>query len=210
MCLPMAAMAGISMAMSAIGAGVQAMGQQQAAQAAATQSLMQGNQAIIQASNSAIQTVQQRQMTDANADLARKAAKDARNRGDAAEQQHRLKVKGLAGRQTAVMAANGVDLGFGSPLDILGDTAELGELDALTIRKNYEQEADRSFAQEAQFNREEAALRTRGDQAMKAGTFSQSMYSVAASSQIAAGKTAALSSLIGGAGSVADKWYNLK
>ena len=39
------------------------------------------------------------------------------------------------------MAANGVDLSSGSPLDILGDTAMYGELDALTIRSNAEREA---------------------------------------------------------------------
>jgi len=45
------------------------------------------------------------------------------------------------GRQQAAMAANGVDLTFGSPLDTIVDTATLGEIDALTIRRNSANEA---------------------------------------------------------------------
>lgn len=81
------------------------------------------------------------QVAEMNATLAQRRAKDAIERGKEAEQQKRLEVSQLQGRQRAAMAANGVDLSFGSPLDTLVDTAYLGEIDALTIRRNAAREA---------------------------------------------------------------------
>lgn len=75
-------------------------------------------------------------VADMNAELSRRRAKDATERGARAEQQKRQEIAALKGKQVAAMAANGVDLSFGSPLDTIVDTAMLGELDALTIRKN--------------------------------------------------------------------------
>lgn len=80
-------------------------------------------------------------VADMNATLSERRAKDAIERGAVEEQKKRLEVQRLLGTQTAAMAANGVDLTFGSPLDILVDTAVLGELDALTIRTNFAREA---------------------------------------------------------------------
>ena len=83
------------------------------------------------------------QVADMNAKMADRAAKDALERGKLEEQKQRQKTAGLMGQQTAAMAANGLDIGFGSPLDTLVDTATLGELDALTIRSNsYREERD--------------------------------------------------------------------
>jgi len=76
------------------------------------------------------------QVGDMNAQIAERRAVDALERGKTEEQRKRNEVAGIKGRQTAAMAANGVDLSFGSPLDTLVDTAVLGELDALTIRTN--------------------------------------------------------------------------
>ena len=83
------------------------------------------------------------QVANMNARMADRAAKDALERGELEEQKQRQKTAQLLGTQTAAMAANGVDLTFGSPLDTLVDTATLGELDALTIRSNtYREERD--------------------------------------------------------------------
>ncbi|WP_453966541.1 virion core protein, T7 gp14 family [Bradyrhizobium elkanii] len=82
------------------------------------------------------------QIADMNATLADRRAKDAIDRGVIAEQQKRQQNAAILGKQTAAMAANGVDLSFGSPLDTLTDTATMGELDALTIRTNANREAD--------------------------------------------------------------------
>jgi hypothetical protein len=81
------------------------------------------------------------QVAEMNATLADRAAKDAIERGATEEQRKRMEVAQLQGRQRAAMAANGVDLTFGSPLDTLVDTAVMGELDALTIRRNAAREA---------------------------------------------------------------------
>ncbi|RUX02451.1 MAG: hypothetical protein E5V51_00155 [Mesorhizobium sp.] len=78
---------------------------------------------------------------DMNARLADRRAKDAIERGALDEQKKRQQVAGIQGQQKAAMAANGVDVAFGSPLDTLVDTAVMGELDALTIRTNANREA---------------------------------------------------------------------
>lgn len=92
-----------------------------------------------------------------NAQMADRAAKDALERGKLEEQKQRQKTAQLMGAQTAAMAANGVDLSFGSPLDTLIDTATLGELDALTIRTNANRE-ERDIRQQGANYRGQAAM----------------------------------------------------
>ena len=83
------------------------------------------------------------QVAEMNATIADRRAKDAIERGATEEQKKRQQVQQVIGQQQAAMAANGVDLTFGSPLDTIVDTAVLGELDALTIRTNaYREEYD--------------------------------------------------------------------
>lgn len=81
------------------------------------------------------------QVQEMNANLADRRARDAIERGAAEEQRKRQEVARIKGAQIAGMAANGVDITFGSPLDTIVDTATLGELDALTIRSNTYREA---------------------------------------------------------------------
>ncbi len=76
-----------------------------------------------------------------NAELSERRARDALERGKDEEQQKRQENSQILGRQTAAMAANGVDIGFGSALDVLLSTTTLGEMDALRIRKNSADEA---------------------------------------------------------------------
>lgn len=68
-------------------------------------------------------------------------ATDAQQRGQIEEQRQRLATAKLRGSQRAAFGSNGVEIDSGSPLDILMDTSQLGELDALTIRSNAEREA---------------------------------------------------------------------
>ena len=81
------------------------------------------------------------QVAEMNANLAERRSRDAIERGAQEEQRKRQEVAQIKGKQIAAMAANGVDLTFGSPLDTIVDTAVLGELDALTIRTNAYREA---------------------------------------------------------------------
>lgn len=76
-----------------------------------------------------------------NARLSERRGRDAIERGAIEEQRKRAQVAQIKGQQRVAMAANGVDLSFGSPLDVMVDSAVLGELDALTIRSNAYREA---------------------------------------------------------------------
>lgn len=160
----------IGLAMSALSTGASMYGQMQQGKAAQAQA---NYQAAVLRNNQQIAEYQ---------------AQDAEKRGKLAEQQHRLKVSQLAGRQRAVMAGNGVVVDQGSALDILGDTAELGELDALTIRSNSAREAYGFRVQGMGFASDAGLALARGASARSAGT------------------TGAFTSLLSGAGSVAEKW----
>lgn len=112
------------------------------------------------------------QVAEMNATLADRRAKDALERGAVEEQQKRAQVAQLQGRQKAAMAANGVDLTFGSPLDTLVDTAVLGDLDALTIRQNSAREAYDFRVQGVNSRADGALSRANGRAAQTAGYLS--------------------------------------
>ncbi len=109
-------------------------------------------------------------------------AEDALKRGAAEEQAVRRRTSALEGRQRAVMAASNLDLGSGSPLDILTDTAVLGELDAQTTRGNAQREATQ--------------LRSQAN-----------LFDMKASAATSAGNIGAIGTAIGGISSLADRWY---
>lgn len=75
-----------------------------------------------------------------NAVIAQRNAEDARQRGIVAEQAQQIKTKQMLGRQVNILSERSIAMN-GSALDILGDTAMFGKMDALTIRGNYEREA---------------------------------------------------------------------
>lgn len=152
-----AAIGALGSIVSLVGTGVAAYGQYQAGQAQAA---------------AAKYTQKQQNML----------AEDALRRGAAAEEAQRRKAAALASRQKAVMAAGNVDLGSGSPLDIIGDTAMLGELDAQTIKNNAQREST--------YHRANADL---------AG--------LEASSAKSAGTIGAFGTVLSGIGGLADKWY---
>ena len=109
------------------------------------------------------------QVAEMNAQIAEKQAKDAIERGKQEEQQKRLQTSQLEGRQRAAMAANGVDLSFGSPLDTIVDTAKMGEIDALNVRTNAYREA---YGYKVQGTNQLASAkldRMRADAAVKGG-----------------------------------------
>jgi len=83
----------------------------------------------------------QGQVEEENRKLAMLAADDAIQRGDVEEQAARMRTRQLISLQDAKFAASGVEVGSGSALDVTMDTAQFGELDALTIRNNAQREA---------------------------------------------------------------------
>ncbi len=71
-----------------------------------------------------------------NAQLADRQAKNVLDAGTREEQKQKAMTTQLMAKQQAAQAANGVDVTFGSPLDLMVDTAKQGAVDALTIRTN--------------------------------------------------------------------------
>jgi hypothetical protein len=125
-----------------------------------------------------------------NAEYSESQARDAIRRGQVAENDVRRRTAQLQGSQRARLAANGIDLGEGSALNILLDTDYFGELDALNVRDNS--------------NREAAALRTQGSNQMAAANLYQ------ARSDSESPFSSALPTLLTGAGLVANSWYKNK
>lgn len=76
-----------------------------------------------------------------NAQIAEMRAKSVEERGAVQEKQLRLQIAQKKGQQRSALAASGVVVDEGTALEILEDTAALGEEDALTLRHNTAMEA---------------------------------------------------------------------
>ena len=77
-----------------------------------------------------------------NAANMKNEAVHARNKGTEEENIHREKVQQMIARQRVQGAAQGVDIGSGSMLNLQQDTETLGDADALRIRSNFSNQAD--------------------------------------------------------------------
>lgn len=137
--------------------------------ATAASGVMAAGGAIMQGQAQKKQATYQAAVERNNAQIAGWQAEDATKRGQIAEQRQRLQVARLAGTQRAGMASSGVELTSGSPLDVLGDTAMLGELDALTIRSNAEREAYGFRAQQGNLTAQSGLTQMAGRNASQAG-----------------------------------------
>lgn len=113
-----------------------------------------------------------------NASLAENKAQEDMRIGELNAQKVNEQASQLQGTQRATMAARGLDLGSGTPADIIAQTSFFGQQDAATARYNGQMQAW-------------------GDRQQGAGF----------SAQADGYGTAAGLSLLSGAGSVADKWY---
>lgn len=76
-----------------------------------------------------------------NAKIAEENAAVQRQQGIEEERMQRLKTARNVASQKTAMAANGIDVTTGTALDVIEDTATIGELDALQTRYNYERQA---------------------------------------------------------------------
>lgn len=83
----------------------------------------------------------QAQVDRQNAKIANENAAQERQQGLEEARLQRMKTLQVVGSQQAAMAANGMDITQGTSLDIIEDTAAMGELDALQIEHNYERKA---------------------------------------------------------------------
>lgn len=127
-----------------------------------------------------------------NAIIAERNASAAIVSGSTKGQINDLKTKSLVGQQLVTQAANGLDVNSGSNLDVRQSTADIGRLDTLTIIANAGKEAVGYLAQAAGFE-SEAVLQDMGaDYAKDAGELN------------------IMSSLLGSATSVSDKYLGFK
>ncbi len=173
MCEP-ATLAAISIATGVIGTGVSAYGMHQRGKA---QSEAMAYQADINRRNSII--------AQQNANMERQAGLEEQRR-------QRLKTAQIIGQQKAGMAASGLMLNDGTPLDVMSDSAEMGELDALMLGYNSEKRARGYLTQSSSLGSQSMLNSMSGQNAMTAGL-------------ISAGGSA-----LGGIGKVADSWYKYK
>ena len=87
-----------------------------------------------------------------NAIIAQRNAEDARERGNAATQDQQMKTRARIGMQKNALSERNIAVNSGSALDILGDTAMFGKIDALTTSANFEREAIGYETQQMNFN----------------------------------------------------------
>jgi DNA-binding MarR family transcriptional regulator len=98
--------------------------------------------------------------------IAERKAEDAIERGENREDKRRRRLAQQLGAQRTQLAAAGADVGSGTSLDILSDTAATGELDALRIRDNAQREAQGFRTQGANFEGQARLQDQRADAAV--------------------------------------------
>ena len=116
--------------------------------------------AIISAQNAKRAGEAQQEAYDYNAEVINTEAEETGKKYEAAELQHRDKVRRLLATQRALYAKAGVDLTSGSPLAVLGETAEEGEEASLALRHEGAVEVTRlrNQAQLSRYYGENAAI----------------------------------------------------
>jgi len=127
-----------------------------------------------------------------NAKIAESNAAMERQQGIEEARLQRIKSAQAIGSQKTAMAANGVDVTQGTALDVIEDTAAMGELDALQTRYNYERKALAYESQASNFKNQ------------------SNLDVIAGQNAYSAGKMNALASGLEGVskvGSVATKWF---
>ena len=126
-----------------------------------------------------------KETADYNKQVADNAAQDALQRGSIAAAEHKQKVRQLISQQNAEFSAGGIDASTGTPLEIMTQTAGMGQLDALRILNNAQRTAG---GYTSQGNLDEF----QGNAAQRAGAFG------------------AAGSILGGAASAARGYYGNK
>ena len=194
MCLPFLAPLGAAMmgtggtiaAGTAVGASTAAIA---AGTAASTAAAMAGTTAVLSLGSTALSAVGSIQQAKYQSDVAKNNAiamkyqqEDALERGQIAEDAQRRKNAARQSQAIAEMAGNGLNLDSSTPIGIIEDMAQYGEMDAQAIRTNA-QRSSQSLGYQAEMQDSQADLYTR------------------------AGYMNAAGSVLSGAGSVGRDWY---
>lgn len=85
--------------------------------------------------------LQAHRAADENARLLRIQAENTRAVGEAKRQDEKLRTRAEIGQAAAGFGASGGEIATGSSAEILGDIAQIGDVDARRIRQNAENEA---------------------------------------------------------------------
>lgn len=110
------------------------------------------------------------QVARQNAEIAKNNAAMERQAGIEEARKQRIATLQAIGQQEVGLAANGIDIGYGTSLDLIEDTAELGELDALLIQQDAEKRARNYEIQANNFINEARLAEFTATNAKKAGT----------------------------------------
>ncbi len=152
-----AAIGGVAVAATAAGIAGTALGAVGSYQSGKAQAAAYGYQARVAAENQKI---------------AMNNAAMERQLGLEEARRQRISTLQAIGKQEVSLAANGVDVGYGTSLDIIEDTAMLGELDALTIEYNSEKKARNYEIEASNFANEANLAQLSARNARTAGTIS--------------------------------------
>lgn len=131
----------------------------------------------------------QARMDELNAELAEKAAQVELANGQRQAQGVKMKTAQLKSAQRATMAANGIDLGSDTAVNILSTTDYMGEVDANTVEANSVRSAFGYRAQAVNSSNNASSARASARGISPVGT--------------------ATGTLLSSAGQVAGSWYSL-
>jgi hypothetical protein len=120
-----------------------------------------------------------------NAAIEESRARDALQRGTADAQSYQRKLSQEEGQQNAALAANGIDIGFGSAADVRADTARFGREDTLNIYKNAGREARGFEINSANYLSESKAAKARAKSALISGAFNIGSTVLGGATQVA-------------------------
>lgn len=137
----------------------------------------------------------QQRVNEFNARVAENEAQEIRNQGVEQENLQRRRTAELISKQRSQIAGAGLDLGFGSALQLQEDAQTLGEADALRIRSNFDRRVT-SAQQRADL------IRAGGDLAATQSEFQASANRASQFSTLLGGTSQFLSS------GVADSWFS--
>lgn len=104
----------------------------------------------------------QAQVAENNANLADQQAKAVTAQGTERDKQIRRNIDNTMGSQKAAFSANGLDIAGGSPLGVLSDTAYLGAIDTQTNQYNVAQDVWALGNQAEQYRSAAGAARAAG------------------------------------------------
>jgi hypothetical protein len=134
----------------------------------------------------------QAKVAEQNAKMADESARDAIEQGKRDNLLHYRRQAQLQGTQRAAMAANGIDLSFGSALNVQGDTKMIGREDADAISENA-MRASRGYSIEAiNYRGQASASRMEGKAGLIGGIgegFSTALGGASKAMQLSAGRT---------------------